>query len=230
MDKKRFEELCRLGEGADELMLRGRTTDALKRLEDLMKNLEDRGEMDSYLSAKITLSLLRCHLKSGNFKLAFAVWNADIEDSVHGVGILALESAQTTVRDMVIYDMMCAFLHTLADCQKADAASAVNQYLSRVCEQAFEEGDRLTMRLALNNWKQHLRDVFVNSIPHVHARDLIYFERLFGEAVKPQSIEFPLPAPWEKPGDFREMSYVADMREPAKPLPHPTFRKKPQAS
>jgi hypothetical protein len=230
MDKKRFEELCRLGESADELMLRGRTKDALIRLEELMKNLEERGEMDSYLSAKITLSLLRCHLKSGNFKQAFAVWNADLEDSVHGVGILALESAQTTVRDMVIYDMICAFLHTLADGEKLDAASAVNQYLSRVCEQAFEEGDRLTMRLALNNWKQHLRDVFASSIPHECARDLIYFERLFGEPVKPQSIEFPLPAAWEKPGDFREMSYVADMSGLGKPLPHPGLKKKPRAS
>ena len=213
VDKKRFEAVCRKGEEADQKLLNGQVREALRILNALGKDLEAHGDADSYLAARLTLSVLRCHLKSGDFKNAFAVWNANMEESLYGIGIYALESAQTTVRDMIAYDMICAFLHTLADHEKPAAASAINQYLSRVCEYATEQGDRATMKLALNNWKQHLRDVFGGTLPLKFAESLIAFEKAFGEPVKPSSIDFPAPTPWEKPSDFREMSRVAELRE-----------------
>ncbi len=213
MQKQRLEEVCQLGERADELLIRGQARDALKKFQEIVTTLEKTGDLDSYVAARVTLSVLRCHLKLGDFKGAFGVWNASLEDSLYGVGIYALESAQTTVKDMIAYDMICAFLHTLADHEKNEAAAAVNQYLSRVCEYAVEAGDRTTMRLALNNWKQHLREVFGGTIPLEFAKTLIAFEKDFAEPVKPQPIEFPLPTSWEKPNDFREMSRVAEMRD-----------------
>ena len=213
MDQKRHEELCTKGNQADKFLYDGRAREALKLYTDITKGLEKTGHVDSYFHAKITLGVLRCYIKLGDFKSAFDVWNATQEDSVYGIGIYSLESAQTTVRDMIVYDMLCAFLHTRTDADHNDAAAAVNQYLSRVCEQALEDGDRATMKQALSNWKQHLRDVFQSSIPFEFAEPLIRFEKTLGEAVKPVALEFPVSASWEKPTDFREMSRVSNLKE-----------------
>lgn len=212
MDKKRLEEYCRIGEKADEYLRSGKTREALKEYSKITDNLEECREVDSYLMAKVTLGFLRAYIKLGDFKRAYEVWNANLEDGLYGVGIYALESAQTTVRDMLTYDMVCAFLHSLADKDPRESANAVNQYLSRVCEQTYEEGDRKTMLAAISNWKQHLREIFKGTIPHDFARSLIRFEKLIGESVKAQPIDFPLPTPWEKPSDFREMSRVVSLK------------------
>ena len=87
MNKQRLDELCLLGERADELLIRGLTREALKKFNDIGATLEKTGDLDSYLAARVTLSVLRCHLKLADFKSAFNVWNANIEDSVYGVGI-----------------------------------------------------------------------------------------------------------------------------------------------
>jgi hypothetical protein len=215
MDSKRLEEYCRLGEQADTDLRRGRPTEALKTYNEIVSRLEKTGDVDSYLFAKVTLGVLRCYVKQGDFKNAFQIWNAGIDDGTYGVGIDALESAQTTVQDMITYDMLCGFLHTLAVANKVDAARAVNQYLSRVCEHAVESNDHIVLQQALNNWKHHLRDVFKGSIPHEFAVSLIHFEKVYGQAVKPSNIDFPMPAPWEKPSDFREMSRVVQENDVA---------------
>lgn len=217
MSKKRFEELCGLGEKADHLLKEGRTRDALHAYQKLVKDLESDGDFDSYIAAKVTLSLLHCHVKLGDFKSAYSVWNANMEKSLHGIGIYALESAQTTVRDMIAYDMLCAFLHTLSASDKNEAAAAVNTYLSRVCEHALEEGDRATMRQAISNWKQHLREIFGASVPLESAKPLISFEKTFGEVIKPQPLEFSHGAHWEKPRDFLEMSRFTEIKRLKRP-------------
>jgi len=189
----------------------------LKVFSDMSKELETSGNFDSYLAAKVTLGLLRCYVKTGDFKGAFKVWNANLEESFHGIGIYALESAQTTVKDMVTYDMLCAFLHTLTDSDKDQAASAVNQYLSRVCEQALEEGNRAMMKTAISNWKHHLRDLFGAPLPIEFAAPLIQFEKTFGESVRPQPIDFPQGSDWEKPRDFLEMSRFTEIKKTKRP-------------
>ena len=213
MNLQRLEKYCRSGERADTHLRQGRAGEALKIYNEMISSIETDGEVDSYLLAKVTLGVLRCQVKLGDFKGAFKVWNATLDDGLHGIGIYALENAQTTVQDMLTYDMMCAFLHTLAAADKNESASAVNQYLSRVCEHAIEEGDRKVLSLALSNWKQHLREIFATSIPHQYAVPLIKFEReSLGEQVAPQSIDFPWPTAWEKPTDFQEMSRVMQMK------------------
>lgn len=229
MDSKKLEKLCHLGERADKLLREGRTRDALKTYEEITSDLEQGAELDSYLMAKVTLGTLRCLVKLGEFKKAYQIWNAGLEESLHGIGIYALESAQTTVRDMITYDMLCAFLHSLAASEKDEAAAAINQYLSRVCEQAEEEGDRELMALAISNWKLHLREVFSSSLPHEFAKPLIHFEKEFGTSVKPRALDFPLPTAWEKPNDFREMSRVVHLKvaeRAAAPVPHAAVSKR----
>lgn len=230
IDPKRLEEFCQLGEKADTLLRQGRTRDALKAYEELAAKIETSGSIDSYLMAKLTLGVLRCHVKVADFKSAFTVWNATIEDGLYGIGIYALESAQTTVRDMLTYDLLCAFLHTLAKAEPKEAATAVNQYMSRVCEQATEDADRSTLRQAVSNWKQHLREIFQGSIPHAFAVPLIKFERTLEEPVKPQPIDFPFPTEWEKPQDFREMSRVVQLKKVAHPSERPAGPRRRRAS
>lgn len=217
MDKKRFEDICHRGEKAEQHLKEGRTRDAQKLFREMAVDLEKTGDFDSYLAAKVTLGELRCYVKLGDFKNAYAVWNASLEDSLHGIGIYALESAQTTLKDMIAYDMVCAFLHTLADAPKNEAAAAVNTYLSRVCEQALEEGDRATMKLSISNWKHHLRDIYGASIPIDFAKPLIKFEQSLGDAVKPQTIDFPTGSAWEKPRDFLEMSRFTEIKKVKRP-------------
>ena len=212
MEKRRLEELCARGEKAEELIREGRVREAFAEFKALGQDLEKKGDFDSYFAAKVTLAELRCLVKLGDFKNAYQIWNSSLEDSLHGIGIYALESAQTTLKDMVAYDMICAFLHTLGDADKKTAGAAVNQYLSRVCEHAIEDGDRLLMKNALSNWKQHLRAIFSGSIPHRIAEPLILHEKSFGESVRPLSLEFPAGSGWERPTDFLEMSRLADIR------------------
>lgn len=212
MNMRRLKELCDRGEKAEELLQGGHTREALKALTEIAEDLEKHGDFDSFIAAKVTLALLRCHVKLGNFKAAYEIWNSNLEDSLYGLGIYSLESAQTTLRDMIAYDMICAFLHTIGDSDKKTAAAAVNQYMSRVCEQAFEDGDRAVMRTALNNWKQHLRQIFGASIPHRIAEPLIMHERSFGESVPMEPFEFPAGSGWQRPNDFLEISRIADIR------------------
>jgi hypothetical protein len=226
MDNKRLKDLCRRGEQADQMIQNGRTTDALKILTELKADFEKKGDFDSYLAAKLTLSLMLCYVKLGDFKNAYSIWNANLEDSLHGIGIYALESAQTTVEDMIAYDMLCAFLHSIGDSDNASRGKAVNQYLSRVCEHALDEGDRSTTRMALSNWKQHLREVFGSSLPLEHAKPLIQFEKTLGETVKPTIINFPASSSWEKPRDFLEMSYFGSLDEHTKPDDGPSGNSK----
>ena len=212
MNLQRLENYCRSGERADTHLRQGRARDALKIYSEMTTAIQADGEIDSYLLAKVTLGVLRCHVKLSDYKSAFSVWNASLNEGLYGIGIYALENAQTTVQDMLTYDMLCAFLHTLAAADKNESASAVNQYLSRVCEHAIDEGDRKVLSLALSNWKQHLREIFATSIPHEFAVPLIKFERELASTVAPQPIDFPWPTPWEKPTDFQEMSRVIQMK------------------
>lgn len=212
LPEKRFQELCQRGEKADALMKSGKHQEALKSYLAIIAELEKSGEMDSYLSAKLTLGALHAYVKVGDYKNAFSVWNATLEESVFGIGIYALESAQTAIQDMVTYDMLCAFLHTLADADKREAASAVNQYLSRVCEQAIEEGNMAVAKIAIGNWKIHLRDLFGSALPLDIAKPMIKFSQSLDPMIKSAELDFPAPASWKRPKTFREMSYVADLQ------------------
>jgi hypothetical protein len=211
MDNARLNEFCKLGDQADQLLVQGRARESLKIQLQILREVETKGDLDSYLLAKVTLGVLRSYVKLGDFKNAFQVWNSTLDDGLYGIGIYALESAQTTVHDLIIYDMLCGFLHTLAESEHEEAAQAVNQYMSRVCEHALEQGDRSIFRQAINNWKQHLRSVFQTSIPHEFAQDLIRYERQLGETVKLEAIDFPSPSGWSRPDDFREMSRVVQI-------------------
>lgn len=207
-----LEQFCKAGAEADKFLASGRYREALKVYETILSGVEKSGQLDSYLLAKVTLGTLRCHVKLADFQHAVEIWNAHMDESLYGIGVYALENAQTKIEDLLTYDMLCAFLHTMVDGDKATTAKAVNLYLSRVCEHALETGERALMVQALSNWKAHLKEIYGGAFPMDIAKSLIEFEKKFGEVVKPRAIDFPMQSPWERPKSFRETSTVISKR------------------
>jgi hypothetical protein len=215
MTPKAFEAICSKGQKADRLYSQGRFNEAQKAYTALLGEMEHASQIDSYLIGKVTLGVILCHIKTGQLQKAITVWNSTLEDSLFGIGIYGLENAQTSLPDMLTYDFVCAYLHSVADATPDESGHAVTQYMSRVCEHAIEAGNRDLCRMALNNWKQHLREIFTTSIPFAFAKPLIEFERAFGTQVKLGSLEFPELHDWSKPHDFHEVSYVVQFRKRA---------------
>lgn len=207
-----LEKFCQAGANADASLAKGNYREALKAYSTILSDVEKTGQLDSYLLAKVTLGTLRCHVKLAEFHAAVEIWNAHMDESLYGIGVYALENAQTKIGDLLVYDMLCAFLHTRVDGEKVQTAKAVNLYLSRVCEYALEHGERALMVQALANWKSHLKEIFGGAVPQDAAAPLIHFEREFGEVVKARAIDFPLPSSWERPASFRETSTVISKR------------------
>ena len=201
-----LEKFCLTGNDGNKLFMSGFYKDADKKFSEILTSLEKEKKVDSYLISKSILGLLISAIKSQNFSKALEIWVNHSEDSIYAVGIYGLENAQTSVQDMFLYDFLCAYLHSISHAKPKNSAHAINLYMSRVCAHAAEANDKKMMRLALSNWKQHLREVFPESIPHELASPLIKFEKKFGEAVTLMAIDFPRLSDWKKPDDFREMS------------------------
>lgn len=212
MSDEQVEKFCEAGAKADAFLLRGDYREALKLYASILSDVEKSGQLDSYLLAKVTLGTLRCHVKLADFHHAVEIWNAHMDESLYGIGVYALENAQTKIEDLLVYDMLCAFLHTRVDGDKTQSAKAVNLYLSRVCEHALENGERALMVQALANWKSHLKEIYGGAFPQNVASALIQFEQQFGEVVRPRPIDFPMPSAWERPKSFRETSTVISKR------------------
>ena len=215
MTPKAFDSICTRGEKADQLYSQGRYAEALKGYTGLLNDMENDSQIDSYLIGKVTLGVILTHIKMGQLQKAITVWNSTLEDSLFGIGIYGLESAQSTLHDILTYDFICAYLHSVADATPDESGHAVTQYMSRVCEHAMEAGNRDLCRMALNNWKQHLREIFKTSIPFAYAKPLIDFEKAYGTQVKLGALEFPAPEAWSKPANFREITYVVQNRKRA---------------
>ncbi len=206
-------KLCDLGNEANKLFASGFHKEAEKKYLQIVSQIRNSKSMDSYLVSKSVLGLLLTAIKSQNFERAISIWVNHSAESIFSVGISGLENAQTSVHDMLVYDFICAYLHSISVNKAQSSAKAVNLYMSRVCEHALELKDKKIMRLALSNWKQHLREVFNQSIPHGSAVELIKYEKKFGEAVPVANIDFPKLSDWQKPDDFREMSKFINLDE-----------------
>ncbi len=209
MADKQYKEFCVTGMKADALYNDSRYREAQAMYQRLLRDVERSGNLDSFLVSKITLGLLLTHVRMGQFQEAVAIWTANLDESLYGIGIYGLEHAQCSVHDLICYDFVCAYLHSLTASDKQEAAKAVNQYMSRVCEQLQETGETEYLKTAVSNWKQHLNEIFGSRLPMDVASSLIETERaLFGESTKHQPIGFPVPSDWDRPAHFQEMSRV----------------------
>lgn len=218
-----FKFVCTEGQKADQLYKEGRYREAQRSYLDLIGKIEETDQVDSYLLAKITLGLMLTHIKSGEVQKAFSIWNSHIDSSLFGIGIYGLENAQTNIDDMICYDFVCAYLHSVSESPKYECASAINTYMSRVCEHGFEQSDSELVRKAINNWKLHLAEVFKGSIPHNYALPLIETEKRHGQPVAQSGLQFSELTDWHRPENFREVSRVVKF-QPLKFKPSPKRR------
>lgn len=216
---EKIEKYLAQGQEIDTWISKNQFSEASQSLADLLQKVRRHKAADSYLLSKVTLSALYLATKQGQWNQAFEIWNAPAEDHVFGLGIYGLEHAQTSVDDLVLYDLLCAFLHSISDAPKETAAHNVNQYLSRVCEKAMEESDFKLLKQTLNNWKIHLREIFKGTIPSKHIQSLIQFEKVLQEPVRTEPLFFPKPDLWKKHDYFSEMSKIIELRTREKQTP-----------
>jgi hypothetical protein len=183
--------------------------EAAKAYRALRRELEASSGASSFWAAKCVLGEMRALCLVGEIRRATELWNSSMDDGLAGIGIYALENGQVAVEDLLTYDMICAQLHTHQAKSQRERAEAVAQYMSRVCEQLLEAADKATLRLAIGNWKLHLREIFVGVLPFSAAEPLIRFERLLPEPVPlPQRTRLPALASWNPPKGLSELSVM----------------------
>jgi hypothetical protein len=220
-------EASALGERADSLIDSGQADQAIDIYQSLANNLKKQKEADGFLIAKMTLGLLKAYCSTGQFRKAFELWNST--DAFYARGVLALENAQVALDDLITYDMICAHLHSLQNSDQNAMASALTQYMSRVCEHAEESGNRNLMYHALSNWKQHLREVYHSTIPFEWAKPLIAFEQKLGDQVRLGPIGFPKLSNWVRAAADLELTVLTTRRSSAASSAKPAISSQSQA-
>lgn len=180
------------GAEADRRMHQGEFLVARQQYLRLLEEMWRSGKLDLTAAAKLTLGILLCHVHAGQLDDAVGVWTAKQEQRPFGLGIWGLEQGQSSEHDLLVYRMVSGFLNSMA-AEPAVAARNVRLVMEGVCEQA--RGTPFH-RMALSNWRLHLREVFGEEVP---ADDLAPWTKevqSFGRPVVPQAIWFPPPYAW----------------------------------
>src|ERR1700722_14726033 len=159
-----FQEQCALGEKGDPFYLEGRFAEARDAYLDLLQKIGQGRVFDTFIASKIVLGLLLTYIKMNDLEKAHKLWTSGAEDYPEGIGILGLENQQTSVKDFIVYLFVCAFLHSMSTGDSLEAATAVNDYMQRICKYAREEDPQL-LPMAINNWKQHLHEIYGTAVP-----------------------------------------------------------------
>lgn len=188
------EKWCRAGEAADELLVAGRYADAAAAYASLWDEVRATRKVDALIVSKLVLGMLVCKTMLGALADAHALWTLEMggKDAL-GIGIYGLENGQTHERDVAIYLMVSAHLHSFNPDREA-AQLGVDKGLSTVVEYATTAEDAAMRDQALGNWYHHLVEIH-GSEPS--ARALASFREAGGdrpEALRP--IAYPRPALW----------------------------------
>lgn len=90
---------------------------------------------------------------------AHQVWTSDPSE-LNGLGILAIESGQTSTHDLMAYYLVGAFLHSLSlSAGHPDTASTAVDTLMGICVEYAARRQPSKVPLMLNNWRRHLREL-----------------------------------------------------------------------
>ena len=190
-----FEEQCSLGQNADILYREKKYGKAQLGYFQLLRKIQLSEKMDIYILSKTTLGLLLVAIKTEHFEEATEMWTSQ-QGTLFGYGVYGLEQGQTSVHDLMLFYMISSFLFTKHSKSKPDeAARAVNQYLSHICQFALEQEPEL-LPMALNNWRLHLNDIYKEGIPQDQKENFEKFEELMIEYEKIDQVQFPDPDGW----------------------------------
>jgi hypothetical protein len=195
MNDASFEALCRSGESADRLCGEGRHAEAEQAYLELFKRIRDGEEIDSFLVAKVTLGLILTRLRAGKLQAAFDVWTQDPGESLLGLGVQFIEDGQVSAHDALVYDLVCAYFHSLSGEDPEGAAEAVLYYMTRVCAYAERRDSRL-LPLVVVNWRQYLRELHGEHAPEAERELVDQLAARHGIRATHGAVAFPDPSAW----------------------------------
>ena len=195
-----FDQLCALGNQADNLLATQQFDRASSAYIDILTRSDEAGVLDSFILAKVTLGYLLSLVQRGDIAKAHQAWTFKPEEHLLGHGVLFLETAQTSVHDLMIYSLVSAHLHAHGTDAEA-ALEGVNTQMRRVARYALSEAPGL-LPTVIGNWRKHLEEIFERPfqlVPLDAQKELQELEAKAGKLTVPVSIRvsFPQPSLWQ---------------------------------
>ena len=150
-----FDELCSAGNEADALLDRGQYREALDAYAAIIQRSQTANLLDSFVLAKVTLSILLTRVRAGDPQGAHGLWTAPPETLI-GQGVHFIETAQTSVEDLMLYGLISAHLHSMGVDREA-ALSGLENSIQRVARYARDEAPHL-LPTVIGNWRAKSRE------------------------------------------------------------------------
>lgn len=194
-----FDQLCALGNQADNLLATQQFDRASSAYIDILTRSDEAGVLDSFILAKVTLGYLLSLVQSDDIANAHHAWTFKPDEHLLGHGVLFLETAQTSVHDLMVYSLVSAHLHAHGTDAEA-ALEGVNTQMRRVARYALSEAPGL-VPIVIGNWRKHLEEIFERPlllVPESARQELQTFVSKAGKLTipVPLGITFPHPSLW----------------------------------
>ncbi|HTR54477.1 MAG TPA: hypothetical protein VMJ10_27490 [Kofleriaceae bacterium] len=190
-----IDEWTRQGAEADRLQASGHYGTARTAYLGIARAMVQAQHVDAFVMAKVALGLLLCEVRAGSIGAASSIWRSTPEAPL-GIGIYALDSGRVAVRDLMLYFLLSAFLQSLRS-EKAAAAPAVDDLMTKVTTFARDDHDDALLVLALSNWKTHAAELGAAGAGAVEK--IAALEQALGRQAPAWKIDFPEPAAWVAP-------------------------------
>ena len=215
MQMKTYDELYAEGDAADALFRQGNFEAAEAAYHALLQGAKQAKRVDSFIAAKATLSVLRMYVEMGNHKMALTIWKAP-PGSVFGQGNVFLANGQTSLNDMMIYNLIVGYLYSLGldtaqEIDRTETLNEMNGYLSLVGRYATQEAPNF-IPIVIGNWRIHLEEIFKKPFEEVppSAKVLLnQLEQASGTIEPPTTLSFPELSHWK-----RDWDKTSQTREP----------------
>lgn len=184
---------CAQGEAADELLAAGRPAEAAAAYRALLDAAFATKKPDLLIAAKSVLGLMMSLIFDNRVHEAHAVWID--ETGPTRLGILALENGQVSRHDLNGYDLIQAYLYSLAASERENALNAVNTIMPRCIAFAYER-DRQRVPQMINNWRRHVHEIYDEAPPPEALRPVEDAEQRWGQQVPLGPLYWQRPYPW----------------------------------
>jgi hypothetical protein len=155
-----FADLCKRGEAADLCLRSGEPAEAIAGYQAMIDTMFSKKSVDSFIMGKCALGLMLALIKKNDPEAAGAIWLSDQRhDRREEIGLLAITRGQTSVHDLMIYFMLCAYFHSMSAGDKPAALQSIHRYMGKVADYAFSK-DTSLLPCILNNWLFCLTHLF----------------------------------------------------------------------
>jgi hypothetical protein len=189
--------LCQVGDSGDELLKSGLFREAISRYSDCVRQMEQLKCIDSFIMAKVTLGTLIALIRDHAVGNAFEVWTATPETSLYGIGISAIEGAQTSESDLITYLMISAYLQSVSSQPPEISKGSIDSLLGRCLEYAKKKQPD-TIPLIIHNWHLHYTEILDGNIPADWLASYTQSAEEFGiQLGTAKTVLFPTPSKWE---------------------------------